>query len=56
MAAGHKWFQPRPFLIIEVAGVETGIHGGNSRDGEQPASASAAQHETYSESAAWVEQ
>jgi hypothetical protein len=50
MAAADKGREQRPFGIIEIAGVETGIHGKSSRIVKQPASAAAAQPEIYSES------
>jgi hypothetical protein len=56
MAAGDKGLEQRPFRISEIAGVGTDIHGTGSRIVKQPASASAAQRQTYSESTTWIEQ
>jgi hypothetical protein len=50
MAAAEKGREQRPFGIIEIAGVEIGIHGKGSRIAKQPAAAAAAQPEIYSES------
>jgi hypothetical protein len=36
MAAGDQRLEQRPFVIIEIAGVGTDIHGGGSRIVKQP--------------------
>jgi Mn2+/Fe2+ NRAMP family transporter len=51
-----KGREQRPFGIIEIAGVETGIHGRGSRVVKQPASPAAAQHQAYVESNTCIEQ
>src|SRR5918993_4629939 len=56
MAAGDERLEQRPFGLIEIAGVRTDSHGTGSSNVKQPASASAAQHQTYSESMTYIEQ
>ena len=50
MAAADKGREQRPFGIIEIAGIETGIHGKGSRIAKQPVSAAAVQTEIYFQS------
>jgi hypothetical protein len=56
MAPLQQRRQHGPFLITQVAGVETNVYGRGSSSVKQPASAAAAQHQTYSESDSWSEQ
>jgi hypothetical protein len=56
VAAGDQRLEQRPFVIIEITGVGTDIHGTGSQVVKQPASTATAQHQAYSESGAWIEQ